>query len=298
VAGLRIGAVVLLAGSVRESPFNRDLGRSPLDLPLRAGETVIQAWCQHAADLARSLGSTDLPVRVLVNRNARLPESPAPPGAIRVSAEFDPSELRGTAGVLRDVAEGLPHGDFVLVGHAYQLLPRPLSEFVTGMRAVGGDVTLLAGSDGEPMGLYLVRRAALELVKPKGFVDFKEQAIPLIAESFDVRVASFSGARAESLRTLDGYLGALRRLHAAAGAEIDPLTEDWFSTFALVEPGAEVGAGARVHDSVVLKSARVGAGAVLVRSLVCEGASVAAGEVVFDRVVAGPGSSRGREATP
>ena len=292
----RLRAVVLLAGSVRETPFSRDLGRSPLDLPLRDGETVLQAWCRGAADLARSLGLAGLPVRVLVNRSAKLPELVPTASDIQVTAEFDPHELRGSAGVLRDIAEDFRPDDVILVGNAYQLVLEPLPDMVAAMSRAGGDVTLLTGDDQGPMGLKLVRRAALEPVKSKGFVDFNEQAIPLIAAQFDVRVAHCSGARAMSLRTLDGYMGALRRLHAPPGSEFDPLAEDWFRTFSLVEPGADVSASARVHDSVVLRRARVGAGAVVVRSLVCEGASVAAGEVVFDRVVAAPGAARARES--
>ncbi len=288
-------AVVVLAGSVRETPFSRDLGRSPLDLPLRDGETVLQTWCRGAADLARALGLADLPVRVLVNRSAKLPESVSAESDIRVTAEFDPHELRGSAGVLRDIAEDFRPDDVILVGNAYQLVLEPLPDLVAAMARVGGDVTILTGDDQGPMGLKLIRRAALEPVKAKGFVDFNEQAIPLIAAQFDVRVASCPGARAISLRTLDGYMGALRRLHAPPGSEFDPLAEDWFRTFAIIEPGADVSASARVHDSVVLRGARVGVGAVVVRSLVCDGASVAPGEVVFDRVVAAPGAARARE---
>jgi len=289
-------ALVLLAGSVRETAFSRDLGRSPLDLPLRDGETVLQSWCRNAESLARSLGvGAGFTVRVLVNRSARLPESLPRDGEVRVSAEYDPHELRGTGGVLRDIAENFAPDDVLLVGHAYQPVFEPLTELVREMTRVGGDVTLLAGDEGEPLGLKLTRRACLDVVKVRGFVDFKEQALPLIAAGFDVRVASVRGATSMSLRTLDGYLGALRRLHAPPGVETDPLAEDWFRTFSVVEPGAEVSSSARVHDSVVLSGARVGAGAVLVRSLVCRGASVASGEVIFDRVVADPSASRARE---
>lgn len=292
----KIRAVVLLAGSVRETALSRDLPRSPLDLPLRAGVTVLQTWCQQAAELARSLGRADLPVRVLVDRNSRLPESLPRVEGVRVAAEFDPHELRGTAGVLRDISEGFAPDDVMLIGNAFQLVFEPLTSTVAAMAGAGGDVTLLTGADSEPLGLKLVRRAALDPVKSKGFVDFKEQAIPQIAARFGVRVASLPGARSMTLRTLGGYLAAVRRLHAPPGSDLDPLAEDWFSTFSLIEPGAEVSPTARVHDSVVLRGARVGANAVLVRSLVCDGATVGPGEVAFDRVVAAPAGARHREA--
>jgi hypothetical protein len=74
------------------------------------------------------------------------------------------------------------------------------------------------------------------------------------------------------IRTLEDYIQALRYHHrrkAGKRASIDPLSEDWNPTFALVETGAQVDPTARVHDSVVLKDAIVEAGAVLVRSVVC-----------------------------
>jgi ADP-glucose pyrophosphorylase len=65
----------------------------------------------------------------------------------------------------------------------------------------------------------------------------------------------------------------------------DPLAEDWTPAFSLVEVGANVSPGARVHDSVVLAGATVEAGAVLVRSLVCGDASVRADQTVVDQYI-------------
>jgi NDP-sugar pyrophosphorylase family protein len=291
----RLGAFVLLAGTMREGILSKDASRSPLDLPLRDGETVLQAWCRHGAALAVAMELGELSMRVLVNRGARLPERLAQFPGVRLSVEYDANELRGTAGVLRDVSEGMAPEDLMLVGNAYQFLDGQLAEAVTLMQRTGGDVTLLSGDNGEPHDLKLIRRRALEPVKAKGFVDFKEQALPQIARSFDVRVAVLPGTALLAVRTLEGYIGTLKKLHRAPGEESDPLAEDWYPTFAIAEPGAQVAGSARVHDSVVLRGGVVEGGAVVVRSLVCDGGVVGPGDVVFDRVVTG---GRAREGAP
>jgi hypothetical protein len=97
----------------------------------------------------------------------------------------------------------------------------------------------------------------------------KEQALPIIASSYDVRVVQCRRPTGLSIRTLSDYIAALRALHQPIRATAtDPWAEDWKSTFAIVEPGAAVSPSARIHDSVVLAGASVEAGAVVVRSVV------------------------------
>src|SRR5439155_1217031 len=95
--------------------------------------------------------------------------------------------------------------------------------------AVGADVALLVDPEGTPSGLQLIRCETLGHISTRGFVDFKEQALPLLSRRFDVRVVR-RPIVAVSVRTLESYLGALRMLHdprggggaRAGGAVADP----------------------------------------------------------------------------
>jgi hypothetical protein len=282
----RLRAVILLGGSVRESVLSRSLHRSTLDLPLDRGRTILGAWAEQAAALARAGGIGSLSLRVLINQTTAPPAVVPAVEGLNVTLEFDRAELRGTGGLLRDLADEYEPEDLLLVANAHQVVIPPLEELAGTLGAAMSDVALLATTQRTPCGLNLFRCKALRTIKTKGFIDLKEQALPAIASAFQVKVVASRPGVVFPVRTLEGYLGALRALHSPAlvGAS-DPLAEDCFPTFSLVEEGASMAPSARAHDSVVLRGARVGADAVLVRSLLCEGAVVEAGEVVADRVV-------------
>ena len=78
---------------------------------------------------------------------------------------------------------------------------------------------------------------------PRGIIldHMKEQALPQIADRFDVRVLERRRPSGVPIRTLEDYIQALRYHHrrkAGKRVSIDPLSEDWNPTFALVEPGS------------------------------------------------------------
>ncbi|HYE03611.1 MAG TPA: hypothetical protein VD963_10300 [Phycisphaerales bacterium] len=286
-------AVVLLAGSVRESELARQIGRSLLDLPLGAPGTVLDAWAAGVAALAGPEGVP--PLRVLLDRSAPAPRVRDGDGRVAVTIERDPREFRGTGGLLRDLAEAYGEEQYLLVANGHQVLFQPLVELARALAAPGADVAVLAHEDSTPCGVMLVRAGALRTVRGVGFADLKEQVLPALAGERDVRVVFARGVASAPVRTLDGYLQALRRLRhgAGPGGAEDPFAEEWFESFSLVEEGAEVESPARVHDSVVLRGGRVGAGAVVVRALVCPGGVVGAGEVVHGRAVTGPARRTG-----
>jgi NDP-sugar pyrophosphorylase family protein len=121
-------------------------------------------------------------------------------------------------------------------------------------------------------------------------VDLKEQALPAIAARFSVKVVHFSNPTALPVRTRADYIEALVRHHGAPpdGGE----GRDWQPAFGLVEDPRDVGPGARIHESVVLRGGRVEAGAVLVRSVVCPGAVVRRGAMMVDELVAARDGNR------
>ncbi|MBC7835842.1 MAG: hypothetical protein H7Y88_12200 [Phycisphaerales bacterium] len=278
--------IVLLAGSVRESGLARGVSRSLLDLPIRESATLLQAWCSQAEELACAVGIEKLQLRIISNRSSAAPTSQSVSSRVDLSLEYDKGELRGTGGLLRDIAEDYAPDDVVLVANAYQLLLTPLHELVATLAGVMGDIALLADDESAPCGLQLVRCGVLRSIKSKGFIDFKEQVLPALAKVCQVRVAIRPWCGVLPVRTLDSYIQALRQAHSKApDRDRDPFAEDWFQTFSIVEESASVHPSAKVHDSVVLGGATVGANAVIVRSVVCEGGVVQPGEGVHDRVI-------------
>lgn len=301
-----IQEVVLLAGSVRPTPFVQALRRPVLGLPLTGGDCLLDAWKQQVAGLVRHGYMSAARVRVLQEKRSAA-AVPVPAGwlgadrpddaEVRVRFEQDSSELRGTAGALRDCAAvGHDPDDYLLVVNAAQLLTEPLSDLAADLLSRNADVAVTSGLDGVPSGVMLLRARCLDAIADVGFVDMKEQALPLIARRYDVAVLQRRRSPGMPVRTLADYVDALRTYRAATASVAkrdDPFAEDWFSLFSVVEPGAVVKDGAELLDAVVLDGGRVESGAVLVRSVVCAGGLVRAGEVVVNGVVT-PGGKGGR----
>jgi hypothetical protein len=281
---------------VRPSTLSIATGRSVLDLPLDANATLLNNWLSQAADLSRVAGTDRIPVRILVNHASLEPLSADERffGSFRV--ERDLSEYRGTGGVLRDVAADYADDDLILVANAAQILLDPLAAVATALERKGGDVCLVSHEDGTPSGVMLVTCKALRPIPATGFVDMKEQVLPLIASRYDVRVMRRRRPTGLPVRTLEDYVQALRLHHrrrAGKPVSSDPLAEDFAPAFSLVEPGALVDPTARVHDSVVLAGGAVEAGAVLVRCLICPGAIVRRDRTAVDQfVTAAPTNGR------
>src|SRR5829696_2439220 len=72
----RLRAIILLAGSVRPSSFQRSIGRSVLDLPVDGSRSLFQAWHESFLSLARFVGSTGLPVRTITDGKGPAPALP------------------------------------------------------------------------------------------------------------------------------------------------------------------------------------------------------------------------------
>lgn len=287
----RLQAVVLLAGSVRATRLREAIQRSMLDLPIGDGRTLLQYWQTQTAALARVAGLKRLEVRIMVDRDAREPVASAAQEGVVLSVERDPKDFRGTAGVLKDLSKGYAADDYILVANAHQLLLQDLPRLAIKVADKDGDVTVTSHEDGSVSSLMLIRCGALEKIGETGFVDMKEQGLPLIAKQYHVEVVPLRLPSGMPVRTPMDYINALRRHHrrtAAAGEQqLNPWTEDWAPTFSIIEEGATIGAKARVHDSVVLKGARVEPGAVVVRSVVCPGAIVGRGMLVAEDLVEG-----------
>lgn len=284
---IRPRAVVVLGGMVRPTPFSTAIGRSLFDLPLQEGMSVLDAWHAEAGELARVGGAGgELEVRVLVDQSTPLP---AGPSASKVRVQRDALELRGTGGLLRDVAAEYADDEYLVVVGGVQILLRPLADVVAELSLAGGDVMVGSHGDRTPSPIMLCRCGALRLICDRGFVDMKEQALPMIAREHRVRVREGMSVTAMAVKTQSQYVAALRArfLHGGAGGPGSAFAEDWRRRFAVVEYGAEVDSSAIIHDSVVLRGGVVRAGAAVVQSVVC--GVVGRNAVVTDALVAPAG---------
>lgn len=276
-------AIVLLGGAVRPTRLSQSIGRSMLDLPIDHKNSLLAHWMDHAARLAAICGIDKLPVRLMVDRQSPDVRS-GDPFHLLLRIERDVGEYRGTGGVLRDIASDYNDDDWILVANGGQIVPGDLSKIVCAMAEKGGDATLVSHADGTPSGLMLLRCRVLRSIPPSGFVDMKEQALPRIAEEYDVRVLKLPAPSGYPVRSLREYLRGLKVLNqredeaAAAG-------EDWRSSFNVIESGAEIDPTARLFDSVVMRGGRVEAGAVVVRSIVCDGTVVRKDRTAADEVL-------------
>lgn len=287
-------AVVLLAGDVRTNTLRKTTGRASPSLPVGANRSVLDCWREQLITLAETLGIEQLPVRVLISRNSGLTPRTERFGPVLMSIEYDPSSFRGTAGLLSDIARTYNDDDQLLVTSAGQILFEPLIRIALDLYNAGGDFTLGIDPNGVPSGLMLFRCGCMRSINPVGFCDLNEQALPEMAKDYKVRVARFASPVAMSVRTLPGYLGALRAYHRHASGRHDlnhPYEEHWRPTFGITEPGAKIGRGVVVHDSVVLAGAMVQSGAVLVRSVICPGTVVGRDVRVIDQVLSGSGGT-------
>jgi mannose-1-phosphate guanylyltransferase len=277
--------MVLLGGSVRAGAFGSAIGRLVFQLPLDSKSTILDSWAQAAADLA-PLAEQVIPLRVMIDKAAPQP-LPITSGK-GIEIERDPFDFRGTGGVLRDLALHYEADDYLLVANAAQILCEPLSEIVSVLATMGGDVSIVSHLDGTPSGLMLVRCGALAGIPEQGFVDMKEQALPAIAKDHRVTVLHRQHPTALPVRTLADYIQALRHNHrrrAGISAPASAFSENWESTFFIIEEGASVDPTAKLHDSIVLRDGRAEARSVAVQSVICPGGILGRNEVKIDSLV-------------
>ncbi len=276
----RITEVVLLAGTVRPTPLHKQLQRSGLDLPVDESRSILNHWQDHISHLADRLSRDHLDTHVMIDWTATAPISAWPNDKAVINIERDPLELRGTGGVLHDLAKRFDDEDYLLVISANQMLFEPLDQMVLDMANLGGDVQLLSYEDGTPAGMMLCRCGALRDIAPIGFVDMKEQALPVISRHHQTLVLRRQKAEVQPIRTLANYLDGLRRMH---GLDDSDMVNQ--AAFNLVEVGAEVDPKASLREAVVLHGARIDKGAVVARSLIGVGAHVKTGQVIVDQLV-------------
>lgn len=276
-----ISEVLLLAGGVRPRGFRAQLGRSVLDLPVSNDRRLMDIWREEIGGLSEHFNLGRRRVRVLIDRASLPPTAPfASAAGCDVVVRRDAGTYRGTGGVLKDACRGINGDSYVLVMHACQLMCEPLAPLVERLMDCGADLSFPIEPSGGAGGTFLVRAGCLVTLPDIGFVDFKEQAIPIIAKRHKVRVAESNSASSLPIHSLHDYVQAIRHWHVRQGGHAG-------QGFAVVEAGAQVHETARLHDSVVLAGGRAEAGAILAGSLVTASGVVGAGRRVVHGLVTG-----------
>lgn len=290
-----IGACVLLAGGTGAVSLARAAERSVLELPVEPGRSLMSLW-RESFEGAFSHRTPDHPAEVRILGGPLISfDDLRSSGLLTIEHDHDPAELRGTGGLLHDLAAEYSDDTYLMVAGASTLLLNPLADLLEELRQTKADVALFVQQDGSSPNIMLVRVSCLRCIPRVGFVDFKEQALPRIAAGNSVAVIRRNRPVAAVARTPAEYIRALRQYHELQRAKsllgdyrygvLRPFAETWQAVFSIVEDNAEVEAGANIADSVVLRGARVGRGADVVRSVVCPGAVVPPFATVVDEVV-------------
>ncbi len=290
--GGAVAAVVLLAGAVRRARLHDVIGRSPLDLPIDSSASLLDVWSGQVARLAGVLSAERLHCRLMADSASSAPAATPVADRTEWSVETDPVELRGTGGLLRDIAECYGDDQYLVVASAMHLPLHPLERFVAEAVRDGVDVSVLEDLTGSPTSVFVIACRVLRELPAVGFVDLKEQALPQIARNHSVRVVPVPGPIAIPIRTASSYLAAVqaraRRLRGLGDTET-AFAERWRSDFAIAEPATLIDPTARLHNAVVLGGGMVEAGATIANCLVCPGGRVARGERLMNQVIAADG---------
>lgn len=281
----RLASVVLLDGAVTRRTFSRTIGRSPLELPISDGQTVMDHWIDQIERLRDVLGLPHLRCRVVVGHSAKLPQLRPNQVKAGVTVERDANELRGTGGLLRDLSSGYKRDDALMVMSASQILHPAFFESVSALSDSDADALVLADGDDGPTSCVIVDAGLLRVIPEIGFVDLKEQGLGLMAKKGRVQVAFPAKTIATSIRTPGEYLSALKRLSGNDSSQTAT------SSFRIIEAGAAVSDSAVLHDAVVLAGGRIDHGSFVASSVVCTGGTVGQGHEVIRQVV----TTSGRE---
>jgi hypothetical protein len=268
----RIDACVIFAGGLRASPLQAMSPVSVLDLMLTQRGTVLECI------LARIAENRDahplLPVSVVWGPPVPEPSKPVIPAGLEVRITREPSQWRGSAGLLLDLCAPFASDATILVIEGSRWLGASLGPLLADHARRDALVTVACTPDLCPAGVYTMRRSALDLVPRIGYLDLKEQLFSkLVGTRGRVHIHTLQPPGAMPLRTLDQFLAA-----SFAAAGVSPGAS-------IISPSARIASDATVVGSVIMDSAQVQSRAIVARSIILKGAAVNNDEEVVDALV-------------
>ena len=284
VPPLNLKECIILSGGLNPSPLISASGRSILDLWLTPENTVVDLWVERL----RALGglADALPqIHIVHDENIPVPWSTAKHnGSMRVTRE--PTAYRGPAGVVSDCCANRGADEHMLIAEAARFVSCDLQGLVQAHLAHRADITIAVNDDDSPAGIYLARCATLGLIPERGFMDLKEQWLQRALDAgLRTHVHRLEGHGAMPLRTQQQFIHAAQIANDGDGT-YGVIPVDGEDALRVICPGALVGPGATIVDSIVMPEAVVGANAVVVRSIVFPDGTVEAGSEIADALVA------------
>lgn len=270
----------MLAGALQPCPLQQQLPIPLLCLPIGRRGSLLDAWLAtigrsgkcHRVEIVVSTEEDVQALRGLAANRVRT-GSPQPP---TIAVTVERASWRGSAGLLRDIADSIGDNEIVVAVEAHCLPPPSLEPL---LHALNGEVQAVvgAGAENEPAGVYAFRQAALNSVRPIGYVDLKEQLLPaLYSQGTPVRLVRI-GEHVIRLRDQIGYLDAVSTSLNGMGpatmvsrrsSEAMIARSARIVSGSIVESGAVIEAQAIIHGSIVLNEAVVESGAIVSRSIV------------------------------
>ena len=249
-------------------------------LPVPAFPSLLAAWLDLLAPV-----DAITEVLVLTGRTEDFPELEA---AIEVSAAplersvrpiLDCNEHRGAAGALKDVILERSIDNDLLLIEGTSMPPASLKVvFDDEFQREAVEGVFASTTTEEPAGIQLLKHRAFELVPSVGFFDLKEQLLPRIIENGKtVLVRSVTNDTIRLTTPMD-YLDLISAFGARTlpgnpigpwiheNAQVDPTAI--LANNVLIADGVQVGPGAIIDRSVLLKGVQVGAEALIARSII------------------------------
>ena len=273
---------IMLAEGIRPSPLDLQVGfRAPL-LPVRSDARLIDEWSR----VLRVDGIIESPIEVVMASHAGFQSVEAIANDSRYERTIEPRPHRGTSGVLADLQRGDFEDsdyDYLLVIESGTCPPRSIRGLVEAMNA-GGDVILGASEVDRFAGVLALKPKTLALVPDRGYHDLKEQTIPKMLEAGNSLSAVPIIRRAIRVRTLEGWLEAVRSVSLDPSAGPGEDSRDGVEGDCCIAKTARINGGL-VYNSIVMDGAVVEEGAIVARSAVLPGQRIRRNARVVDSIV-------------
>ena len=288
--------LIMLAGSIRESPLRRDLKEPVFALPIAPGISLLDAWLRVIEQLPG-----ELRLRIVVNnatdaRRARqqLRTTVNAVDRTRLSIEVieESASWRGSAGIIMDVTDDVAADEPIFALEVGCLPPKDLLPVLETLDGPSDDQLMLviaADPDATPSGVSAMKKAALDHVNKVGFSDLKEQLIPAINKAGGKVGLCELDETAIRIRDRESYLGAIQQAQQVVTNQTTKSNakqdQAWRSLGVnLIGKGVCIGSGAIIHDSIILPGANIADRALISRSVIGRDVEIVAQQRVMNQV--------------
>ncbi len=287
--------VIILAGGFKLSPLRSELNVHELCLPITQSETLLAVWlevinelkqCQKVIIAVSSQSDATEIQQVLDSLNGRKSNLP------HTQVIVESGRWRGTAGVLRDVAQEYAKSEILLAVEATCIPPGNLVSLVAKCESEATGVVGITDKS-NPAGVFAFHRSMMKHVPTVGFFDIKEQLLPqMYAKKIGAHALHISNNFIR-LRDRKAYLSAVSHYALQQenigtidnGKALQNSRDYQLIDTCVIDPTATIGDGSVIRQSIVLKGAKVGANVVINESIIGAGVVVPGERIVSQTIV-------------